>query len=168
VNSVNTFWAKLDLGSKEVNALDLVERAVNEGWLDDALLALCSLEQALSETGTCHGHRECGRPCTVFCLDDLVTTELDAVDQRVELVAYDIGVTGLGDQRYDSDTRVAANDGDVLIGRVGGLDLGDETGGADDIEGSDTEQTLWIVDTLALEDFGKISDDRTVGVEQIY
>lgn len=40
---------------------------------------------------------------------------------------------GLANERYDSDARVAADDGDVLIGRIGAFDLGDETRGTDDV-----------------------------------
>jgi hypothetical protein len=53
---------------------------------------------------------------------------------------------------------VTTNHGDVLVGRVGPLDLGDEAGGTDDIEGGDTEEALGVVDTLALEDLGADGD----------
>jgi hypothetical protein len=106
---------------------------------------------------------------------------------------------------------VATDDGDVLVGGVGTLELRDEARGADDVEGGDTEKTLGVVDTLSLEDLGRdgnggvdlrasilytmprnsctygvrddqdvslgsvvcgglgqVTDDRGVGVEQIY
>jgi len=44
VDLLNAIWAKSDLGSEEVDALVLVEWAVNEGWLDDVRLALGSSE----------------------------------------------------------------------------------------------------------------------------
>jgi hypothetical protein len=53
---------------------------------------------------------------------------------------------------------VTTNDGDVLVGRVGVLQLGDETGSADNIEGGDTEEALGVVDTLGLEDLGADGD----------
>jgi hypothetical protein len=55
---------------------------------------------------------------------------------------------------------VAADNGDLLVGRVGGLDLGDEARSADDVEGGDTEQALGVVDTLGLEDLGNNGDGR--------
>lgn len=55
---------------------------------------------------------------------------------------------------------MAADDGDVLLGWVGALDLGDEAGGADDVEGGDTEQLLWVVDATGLEDLGGDWDGR--------
>jgi hypothetical protein len=57
---------------------------------------------------------------------------------------------------------VTTNDGDGLAGGVGLLDLGDEAGGTDDIEGGDTEETLGVVDTAGLVDLG---DDGDGGVD---
>jgi hypothetical protein len=53
---------------------------------------------------------------------------------------------------------VASNNGNVLVGRVGGLELRDEAGGADYVEGGDTEETLGVVDALGLEDLGRNGD----------
>jgi hypothetical protein len=97
VNLLDTIWAELDVGSKELNTLILVERAVDEGRLNNTTLTLSSLEQALSEASTCHGHGEGSRAGTILGLDDLVTTKLNAVDQVVELLARDTSVAGLGD-----------------------------------------------------------------------
>lgn len=154
VNGLDTFWAQLDLGGEELNTLVLEQRAVDESGLDDTLLALSGLQQALSEASTSHSHGKGSRASAILGLDDLITTILDAVDQSIELLTGDFGVAGLGDQRNDGDTGVAANDGDVLISRVGSLDLGDEARGTDDIEGGDTEETLGVVDTLGLVDLG--------------
>jgi hypothetical protein len=57
---------------------------------------------------------------------------------------------------------VASNDGDSLIGGVGALDLRDEAGSTDDVEGGDTEQALGVVDTLGLED---LRDNGDGGVD---
>ncbi len=57
---------------------------------------------------------------------------------------------------------MATNDGDVLICRVGALKLRDKTRSADNIKGGDTEQALWVVDILRLEDLGA---DRDGGVD---
>jgi hypothetical protein len=53
---------------------------------------------------------------------------------------------------------VAADDGDVLAGGVGRLQLGDEAAGADDVEGGDAEEAAGVVDTLGLEDLGGDGD----------
>ena len=153
VDLLNTVWSELDVGGEVVNALVLVERRVNVGWLDDALLALSGLEQALGETGTGHGHGESGRSSTTLGLDDLVTTELDALDVLVTLCALEV-VAGLREERDNGSTRVTTDDGDGLVGWVGALELGDEAGSTDYIEGGDTEESLWVVDVLGLENLG--------------
>jgi hypothetical protein len=53
---------------------------------------------------------------------------------------------------------VTANDGDGLAGGVGLLDLGDEAGGTDNVEGGNTEETLGVVDTTGLVDLGNDGD----------
>jgi hypothetical protein len=153
VDLLNTVGAELNVGGEVVTALVLEQRRVDEGRLDDVLLALSSLEERLGETGTSHGHGESGRASTVLGLDDLVTTELDAADVVLELLALEV-VAGLGEEGNDGGTGVTANDGDVLGGGVGVLDLGDEARGTDNVEGGDTEEALGVVDALGLEDLG--------------
>jgi hypothetical protein len=155
---LDTIWAKLDSGCEEVDSLVLVERAVHKCRLNDTLLALRSLQQTLCEASTSHSHGESCRASTILGLDDFVTTELNAVDKSIELLSGDIRVARLRDQRHNSDTRVATNNGDVLISRVGSLDFGDESGSTDNIKGGDTEETLGVVDTLGLEDLGNNGD----------
>lgn len=123
VNLLDTVGAKLNPGGEEVDSLVLVQWAVHKGGLNDALFTLERLQQALRKPGTSHGHGESGRACTILGLDHLVTTELDAVHQRIKLLASDVGVARLRDQRNDGDTGVATDHGDVLIGRVAALDL---------------------------------------------
>lgn len=160
VDLLDAVGAELDTGGEEVDALVLEQRGVDEGGLDDALLALGSAEEGRGEAGTGHGHGESGGASTVLGLDDLVTTELDAVDQGVAGLTGDGGVTGLGQQRNDGDTRVTTDDGDLLGGGVGALNLGDEARGTDNVQGGDTEQTLGVVDTAGLVDLGDDGDGR--------
>jgi hypothetical protein len=157
VDLLHAVGAELDVGREVVATLVLVQRGVDKGGLDDILLALGGLEQALGEAGTSHGHGERGRTGTVLGLHDLVTTELDAADVLGELLAGEV-VAGLREEGDDSGTGVAADDSDVLVGRVGALDLRDEAGGADDIEGGDTEEALGVIDALGLEDLGGDGD----------
>jgi len=162
VDLLNTLGAELNAGSEEVDTLVLVERRVNEGGLDDVLLTLGSLEEGLSEASTGHGHGEGGGASTVLGLDNLVTTELDAVDKGVAGLTVNGGVSGLGQQGNDGHTGVATNNGDLLGGGVGLLDLGDEARGADNVQGGDTEQALGVVDTSLLVN---LSDDGDGGVD---
>jgi hypothetical protein len=157
VDLLDTVRAELDVGGKVFAALVLVERRVDESGLDDVLLALSSLEERLGETGTGHGHGESGRAGTVLGLDDLVTAELDAVDVALELLALEV-VAGLRQERDDGCAGVATNNGDVLAGGVGVLDLGDEARGTDDVEGGDTEEALGVIDASLLEDLGGDGD----------
>lgn len=163
VDLLNTVGAKLDLRGEEVNTLVLVERRVDEGGLNDTLLALGSLEERLGETGTSHGHGESGRASTTLGLDDLVTTELDALDVGVELLALEV-VARLGEERDDGSTGVTTNNDNVLRGGVGALELGDEARGTDNVESGDTEHALGVVDTGSLEDLGGNGDGRVDGV----
>jgi hypothetical protein len=78
---------------------------------------------------------------------------LDAADVLIESLAGQ-GVAGLRKERDDSGAGMSTNNGDVLVGGVGALELGDEAGGADNIEGGDTEEALGVVDALGLEDLG--------------
>lgn len=160
VDFLDTVGAELDTGGEEINTLVLEQRGVDEGGLDDALLALSGTEEGLGEAGTSHGHGESGRASTVLGLDDLVTTELDAVDQGVAGLTGDGGVAGLGQQGNDGDTGVTTDDGDLLGRGVCVLDLRDEARGTDDVKGGDTEQALGVVDTAGLVDLGDDGDGR--------
>jgi hypothetical protein len=63
-------------------------------------------------------------------------------------------VSGLGEQGDDGHAGVTADDGDVLIRGVGTLQLGNKSGGSDDVKGGDAEEAFGVVDTPSLEDFG--------------
>jgi hypothetical protein len=162
VDLLDTVGAELDAGSEEVDTLVLEQRGVDEGGLDDALLTLGGAQERLGEASTGHGHGEGGGAGTVLGLDDLVTTELDAVDESVTGLTRDGGVVGLRQEGDDGHTGVTADNGDLLAGGVGLLDLGDEARGADNVQGGDTEQALGVVDTSGLVD---LRDDGDGGVD---
>ena len=52
----------------------------------------------------------------------------------------------LREEGNDGDAGMSTDDGDVLVRGIGALDLGDEAGGSDDVEGCDAEEALGIVD----------------------
>lgn len=159
---LDTVGAELDLAGEELDALVLVEGRLDKGGLNDTLLAVSGAEERVSHAGTSHGHGEGGGAGTVLGLDNLVTTELDALDELG--VGAQVGVAALAEQRDNGDTRVATDDGDVLVDGVGALDLGDEAAGADNVEGGNTEEGLGVVDTGSLEDLGADGDGRVDGV----
>jgi hypothetical protein len=86
-------------------------------------------------------------------LDDLITSILDTLDILVKSCSLKL-LSGLGKEWDNGDTRVTSNDGDVLTNWVGLLDFADESTGSDNVEGGDTEKTLWVVNTGLLEDLG--------------
>lgn len=142
VDLLNTLGTELNVGGKVLNTLGSKDIGLDEGGLNNSLLATNGgLEERVGEAGTGESHGEGGRASAVLGLDNLVTTELDALGQGLDLLLGE-GVTGLGEERDNGDTRVTANDGD--LGSLGGdlLDLRDEAGGTDDIEGGDTEQPI--------------------------
>lgn len=159
---LDTVGAELDLGGEEVDALVLVQRGVDKGGLDNALLALSGAEEGFGHAGTGHGHGQGGGAGTVLGLDNLVTTELDALDEVS--VGGELGVAGLAEEGDDGHAGVATDNGDVLIGGVGALELGDEAGGTDDVKGGDTKQALGVVDSTGLEDLGADGDGGVDGV----
>jgi hypothetical protein len=167
---LNTTWAKLNLASKELNTLVLVQRAVDKSWLNDTLLSLRGSQQALRESCTRHRHRQGSRSRTILGLHNLITTELHTVEQLS--VTNEIRVRRLREQRHDSNARMSTHNNDILILRIGILDLAHEAGSTHDIEGRDTEQTLGVVDAPGLEDLGDdgdravdwVRDDEDVGV----
>lgn len=73
-------------------------------------------------------------------------------------------MAALAEQRDDGDARVTTNNGDFLVGRVGTLDLANEATGTDDVEGSDTEESLGVVHATGLEDLCADGDGRVDGV----
>lgn len=162
VDLLNTAGAEFDLGGKELNTLVLEQRAVDESRLDDTLLALSSAEDRVSHTGTSHGHGEGSGTSALLSLDDLITTELDTLDELG--VGAQVGVVALAEKRNNGDTGVTTNNSDLLIGGVGTLELADETGSANDIESGDTEQAFGVVDAASLEDLGADGHSRVDGV----
>jgi hypothetical protein len=186
---LNTVGAKLNVGGEELNTLVSVDRGLNEGRLNNALLALLSLEKAVSEASTSESHGKGGRASTVLqlrqrfntdisCafvlhhltpliyylgLDDFVATELDTVGKSIKLFLGEL-LTSLGEKGNNGDTRVTTDDSDVDILGVLSLNFRDEAGSTDDVKGSDTEKTLGVIDTSLLED---LSEDRNSGVDRV-
>lgn len=162
-------YAKLNGNGEEVNT-SLLSNLLTTGdtgevdvaGLDKALGALGGLEELLSEAVTGISHGEGGRAETLLGLDDLITTELDAVDKSIVLVVRDGDRGGnLAEERNDGLAGVATDDGDnELLGVALASDLGNEGLGTDNVEGGDTEEALGVEDALGLEDLGGDGDSR--------
>ena len=170
VNGTRTqTYAELDGDGEEVDT-SLLSNLLTTGdtgkvdvaGLDKALGALGGLEELLGETVTGISHGEGGRAETLLSLDDLITTELDAVDESIVLVVRDGDRGGnLAEEGNDGLARVATDDGDnELLGVALASNLGNEGLGTDNVEGGDTEELLGVEDTLGLEDLGGDGDSR--------
>lgn len=59
----------------------------------------------------------------------------------------------LGEEGNNSSARVAANDGDVFVRRVGVFNFGYEARSTDDVKGRYTEEALGVVYTFGFVDF---------------
>ena len=159
VHLLHTILAQRDLARKVIYSAVLVQRTVYKRWLHHPLGPVLGLEQTLREPRARHRHRQGRGPGAVFGFDDLVTPELHAVDEIVEIFAFE-RVTRLRQQRDNGRARVTADYGDVLVSRVGGFVLRDEPGGSDDVEGGDAEEFGRLVDGAGFEDFGADGDGR--------
>lgn len=150
----------LDLGA----AIDAVE--VDEGWLDNVLLTGSTLEDGLGEPVASEGHGEGGRASSLFSLDDLVTAELDALDQVGVLVLWDRDLwLNQREQWNDGLAGMAANnwDSELLWVSVAG-DFGDEGLGSDNVEGGDTKELLGVENIVLLQN---LSGNWNSGVDWV-
>lgn len=132
-------------GRREVvDALVGVQRRLDVSAQLDALLAVHGAKDAISEDGGGVSHGEGSRSSSVLGLDNLVTTELDALDESskglASLVDELLALSSLRKQRDDGDTGVTTNNGNVGVGGLGAGKAGDEGRGANDVEGGDTEE----------------------------
>lgn len=102
---------------------------------------------------------------------------MDSVDESVVLLSLDVlALRSLAQERDDGDTRVSTDNSDVDVLGVGVLDLGQESGSSDDIEGGDTEESLLVEDVSLLEDLGedwdggvdRVGDDQDVGLRGVF
>lgn len=152
-------------GRREVvAALVGVELALDVGAELDVLLAVHGAEERVGPLETGVRHREGGRAGAVLGLDDLVTAELDAVNELLQGLAalLDDLLAGreLRQERDDGRARVATDDGDDGVLRLGAGNAREEGRGTDNVEGGDTEEALRVVDAGLLENLGDDGDSR--------
>ena len=102
------------------------------------------------------GHRERRGPSAVLRLDDLITTILDALYERIVLLAgADGGASGcLGEEGDDGHAGMAAHDGHGCLPWVGARDAAQEARGADDVERGNAEEPARVEGARLLEDLG--------------
>ncbi len=162
---LNARWAELNTSGEELNTWN--HGALDKGALRHVLLALEAAENTVDKAGTGRGHREGGRASSILGLDDLITTELDAHSELLNLVLRKLACNTsgeLGEEWEDSDTSVAANDVHVSLASLTASGLSNKRVGAEHIEGGDTKDLLWVIDAVTLED---LSRDGNSGVDGV-
>jgi hypothetical protein len=158
-------YAKLHVGREEVDALRLEERALDEGGRDDALLAAETAQESVGELGTGVGHAEGSAASAILSFNDLITTELDAVNERlVGLAANLVTVGDLGEQGHNGRAAMATNNRDGGIGGLDASNAGQEAGSTDNIKCGHTEHAAGVVDTGLLE---RLGDNGDSGVDWV-
>lgn len=165
VNLFNTSGSELDVAGKVLDTLVLVQGALDKRGANDTLFTVQTPNDRVGKESTGIGHGEGGGTGTSLGLDDLVTTELNPVDESLVSLTLDtLGDAGLGEKGNDGNTRVTSDDGDVGVLGLRSLDLGQKGGRPDNVEGGDTKQPLGVKDTLLLQDLGEDGDGRVDGV----
>lgn len=179
--------AEGDGGGEEGDSLVGVEGRLDVGAEGDVLLAVEGAEDGVGELGSGVSHREGSGSGSVLGLDDLISTELDALDESGEAVSSSLdnllALGGLREEGNDGGSRVSSDDGDGGVLGGGSSEAGKEGRRANDIKGGDTEEAtdgrrisacswlkergnspLGVVDTGLLEDLGDNGDGRVDGV----
>lgn len=95
---LHSLGSKLNWGSKELAAILSGHRRLDKGALNNALLARGSLEQSVEEVGSRIGHGESSRSSAVLSLNDLITTELDALGEGLDISLREACVLDLGEK----------------------------------------------------------------------
>ena len=114
-------YTELDVRSEEVDTFVRIQVTLDERQRHGTLLDAQTTER-VRELGTRVHHRERPRARTVFRVDDLVTTKLDAVRQLVIIVLSEAGGQGVRRLREEGDDLVDTSKSrrcDWTIGRYG-------------------------------------------------
>lgn len=170
VDFLHALGSELNLAGKEIDTSILVQWRFNEGRFGEASLTGTSPQESVGHTGTSIGHRQSSRSRTLLGIDNFVTTELDSLCESITGLTHDLGVF-LREKRDNGMARVTASNGDIVVGWVRALELGDEAGGTNDVEGGHTEETLGVVNTPGLENLrydghgavDRVGDNQQVG-----
>lgn len=156
-NLLNTVRTQANRGGEERSSGEVV---LNEGALNDVLLATHGSKETAGEDLASVSHGQGGRTGTVLGLDDFVTTELDAVSEGIDVSIGELGARNLGQEGQDGGTSVTTDDSDLGVVHVELLVLRDEGVGTNDIQSGDTEEAARIVDTCVQPPLGNDRKDN--------
>jgi hypothetical protein len=160
-------YPQLNIAREELDTLLLEERALHVSRRNNPLLTMDSSQQAIGHLSTSKRHTERRAPCTILGLDDLIAAVLNPINQFVILLLISqqaLSLLGLRQQRDDSDARVTTDDGHFRGAWVCTGDGTEETGGAHDVQGGDTEEASGVEGTSFLEYGGADRDGAVYGV----
>lgn len=88
-------------------------------------------------------HRKGSTSSSSLGLNDLITTELNSLDEVLVLLVFDVlALADLAEEGDNGNTRVTTNDGNLDIFRVRRFDLAEESRSTDNIKGGDTEDSI--------------------------
>lgn len=160
VDLLNTVGTQFNVAREVFDTFAGEQVRLDKGRFDDALLAADgSVQDSVGKTSTSESHRKRSGARAVLGLDNFVTTKLDTVGQGIEFFLGE-GLAGLGKKRDNGHTRVATDNSDLAVLGVLTLDFSHEARSTDDVQSSDTVQTLGVIDTGLLQGLGKDGDSR--------
>jgi hypothetical protein len=117
------------------------EVALDKSRSNDTLLSVQATKDHISELGIGICHRKRSRAGAILCLDDFVTTKLDAVHKlAIGFTRDGLAVCILREQQYDLCARMATDDRNYGFLGVIAADFTKEARSTDNIEGGDIEQ----------------------------
>ena len=144
----NTSSTNFELSSKVGDTHSLV---FDVGRNDDISLTVQTTDESLDEGGTSESHRKSSGTTTVLSLDDLITTELNSLDESLHLLVVELlNARNLREKRNNGSTSVTTDHRNVKSKRIDTEGVADEGLGTDGIEGCNTEDSLLIVGNVIL------------------
>jgi hypothetical protein len=159
--------SKFNITREELYSLLLEQRTFHKGRYDDSFFTFQSPQEAVCEFGSGKSHAQRSRSSTILCLDDLITTVLNPLDQLFPLPSIanqSARLLCLAQQRHDCDAGMTTHDSNVRVLWIG-TDYGrEETRGTNDIEGGDAKETSGVKSTGFLEHGRDDGDGRIDGV----
>lgn len=149
---LDTILAKLNLGrevsdvvtNKLLNGLATLRVGiqVHIGAFNNTRLAIDGIQDSQCETSTSKGHGQGCRTGTSLGLDNLITTELNAIGDLLNLLLRKLlSASDLGEKRKNGDTAVTSNNGDLEFSGLSTNQFRNKGGGTDNVESGNTKDS---------------------------
>merc|ERR1712189_172002 len=139
---LHTIWSQDNRGGK---IFGLCHIGLNIGTLNDTLLTVHALDEAVCEPGSGISHGQGGTSGSILGLDNFSSSILNTFGESLQLFCGEFNSWGaLADEGHDGDSSVAPNNGAVDLGRVDVLEFTNESVGPDHIQGGHSEDSLGV------------------------